>query len=166
MRDLINVDNVVIGYEKTGMLDPISLKVECNQFWGVLGPNGSGKTTLLNVLCLKANYGELTGQIKLDNRNMDDKIFKEKCFHMEQYDSNWPYLKVRETCFFAAKLFGNDSSRTLRMTFVCPENVQTAMRMLRLDASGTKWRNTARICSDSSDAVPFHRPPVWTSIIV
>lgn len=41
---------------------------------------------------------------------MDDKIFKDKCFLVEQYDSNWPYLKVRETCFFAAKLFGNGKS--------------------------------------------------------
>ena len=68
------------------------------------------QTTLLNVLCLKANYGELTGEIKLDKRHMNDKIFKEKCFLVEQYDSNWPYLKVRETCFFAAKLFGNGKS--------------------------------------------------------
>lgn len=50
MNDLIKLDNVVIGYDKTGLLDPISLRVECNQFWGVLGPNGSGKTTLLKTI--------------------------------------------------------------------------------------------------------------------
>ena len=50
MQDLISLDNVVIGYDRTGMLDPISLKVESNQFWGVLGPNGSGKTTLLKTI--------------------------------------------------------------------------------------------------------------------
>lgn len=50
MKELIKLENVVIGYEKTGMLDPISLKIESNQFWGVLGPNGSGKTTLLKTI--------------------------------------------------------------------------------------------------------------------
>lgn len=50
MQDLLKLDNVVIGYEKTGMLGPISLKVETNQFWGVLGPNGSGKSTLLKTI--------------------------------------------------------------------------------------------------------------------
>ena len=50
MTDLVRLENVVIGYEKTGLMDPVSLSVECNQFWGVLGPNGSGKSTLLKTV--------------------------------------------------------------------------------------------------------------------
>ena len=50
MQNLISLDNVVIGYDRIGMLDPISLTVESSQFWGVLGPNGSGKTTLLKTM--------------------------------------------------------------------------------------------------------------------
>ena len=49
MDDLIKLDDVIIGYDKTGLLDPISLRIECNQFWGVLGPNGSGKSNLFDA---------------------------------------------------------------------------------------------------------------------
>lgn len=101
--------------KKKCILENVSGTLTKGDVCAVMGPSGSGKTTLLNVLCLKANYGELTGEIKLDNRHMNDKIFKEKCFLVEQYDSNWPYLKVRETCFFAAKLFGNKSSSTFKI---------------------------------------------------
>ena len=37
---------------------------------------------------------------------MDNKVFKEKCFLVGQYDKNWPHLTVCETCTFAARLFG------------------------------------------------------------
>jgi len=50
MKNLIKLDNVAIGYEKEVFVDSINLSIECNQFWGVLGPNGSGKTTLLKTI--------------------------------------------------------------------------------------------------------------------
>ena len=50
MEELIKLENAAIGYEKTAMMDPITIGIECNQFWGVLGPNGSGKTTLLKTI--------------------------------------------------------------------------------------------------------------------
>lgn len=50
MKNLIKLDNVAIGYEKEVFVDSINLSIECNQFWGVLGPNGSGKTTLLKTM--------------------------------------------------------------------------------------------------------------------
>jgi len=50
MKNLIQLENVAIGYEKEVFVDSISLSIEYNQFWGVLGPNGSGKTTLLKTI--------------------------------------------------------------------------------------------------------------------
>ncbi len=50
MDQLVKLENVAIGYEKIAMMDPITIGIGCNQFWGVLGPNGSGKTTLLKTI--------------------------------------------------------------------------------------------------------------------
>lgn len=50
MSDLIKLEKVTIGYEKNGILGPVDLSIERNQFWGIMGPNGGGKSTLLKTL--------------------------------------------------------------------------------------------------------------------
>ncbi len=50
MQNLIELEDVTIGYENNGILGPLNLSIEKGQFWGILGPNGSGKSTLLKTL--------------------------------------------------------------------------------------------------------------------
>lgn len=50
MQNLIELEDVTIGYENKGILGPLNLSIEKGQFWGILGPNGSGKSTLLKTL--------------------------------------------------------------------------------------------------------------------
>ncbi len=50
MPNLIELEDVTIGYENKGMLGPLKLAIEKGQFWGILGPNGSGKSTLLKTI--------------------------------------------------------------------------------------------------------------------
>lgn len=50
MTNLIELEDVTIGYENKGMLGPLNLAIEKGQFWGILGPNGSGKSTLLKTV--------------------------------------------------------------------------------------------------------------------
>ncbi len=47
---LIKLEDVVIGYDKRGLLDSIGLSIQNGQFWGIVGPNGGGKTTLLKTI--------------------------------------------------------------------------------------------------------------------
>jgi ABC-type Mn2+/Zn2+ transport system ATPase subunit len=47
---LIKLEDVAIGYDKTGFLDSINLSIRHGQFWGIIGPNGGGKTTLLKTI--------------------------------------------------------------------------------------------------------------------
>jgi ABC-type Mn2+/Zn2+ transport system ATPase subunit len=47
---LIKLENLIIGYDKRGLLDSINLSIERSQFWGIIGPNGGGKTTLLKTI--------------------------------------------------------------------------------------------------------------------
>ncbi|HWP93689.1 MAG TPA: metal ABC transporter ATP-binding protein [Thermodesulfobacteriota bacterium] len=47
---LVKLEDVAIGYDKTGFLDSINLSIQHGQFWGIIGPNGGGKTTLLKTI--------------------------------------------------------------------------------------------------------------------
>lgn len=50
MSYLIRLEDVTIGYENKGILDPLGFSVEGGQFWGIMGPNGGGKSTLLKTI--------------------------------------------------------------------------------------------------------------------
>lgn len=47
----IEVENISKTFKNIKALDNISLTVNQNEVFGLLGPNGSGKTTLLHILC-------------------------------------------------------------------------------------------------------------------
>ncbi len=48
--ELIELEDVTIGYENKPMLGPLNLSIGSGEFWGILGPNGSGKSTLLKTI--------------------------------------------------------------------------------------------------------------------
>jgi ABC-type Mn2+/Zn2+ transport system ATPase subunit len=50
METLLELCDLVIGYDRRPLLNPISLAVRRGEFWGIVGPNGSGKTTLVKTL--------------------------------------------------------------------------------------------------------------------
>lgn len=50
MNKLINIDNIVAGYDNKIVLHDVSLNIWENDFLGIIGPNGGGKTTLLKII--------------------------------------------------------------------------------------------------------------------
>ena len=51
---IIELQNIGKTYGKgesaTEALKDINLRIECGEFWSIMGPSGSGKSTLLNIL--------------------------------------------------------------------------------------------------------------------
>ncbi len=61
MRSLLEVKDLVAGYQTRDVLKEIQLRVDEHMFIGILGPNGSGKSTFLQVLArsLKPTSGSV-----------------------------------------------------------------------------------------------------------
>lgn len=47
---LIELRQVLVGYQRQALLPPVDLTVRQGQFLGVVGPNGAGKTTLVRTM--------------------------------------------------------------------------------------------------------------------
>ncbi|MEG2770690.1 MAG: ATP-binding cassette domain-containing protein, partial [Oscillospiraceae bacterium] len=47
---IIKISNITKNYGDTCALDNVSLTIEENKIYGLLGRNGQGKTTLLNLI--------------------------------------------------------------------------------------------------------------------
>ncbi|MES2199790.1 MAG: metal ABC transporter ATP-binding protein [Chlamydiota bacterium] len=59
---VISLQDVSFSYEKTPILEQVTLSIEEGEFVGVFGPNGGGKTTLLRLLMgfLNPNKGKVS----------------------------------------------------------------------------------------------------------
>lgn len=91
----IVIKNLSKSYGTTSALDNVSLTIEPDKIYGLLGRNGAGKTTLLNILTNKifASAGEVTvdGQIVCENDAVLSQIF-----YMSERNLYPEGLKVRE----------------------------------------------------------------------
>ncbi len=72
---MLEIRNLICGYDAKFLLQEINLKVEDGELIGIIGPNGSGKTTLLRAITkvLKPKKGE----ILLKGKNIWDMGFRE-----------------------------------------------------------------------------------------
>lgn len=67
---LISAQGITQIYDRSPVLEEVSLTVERGQVVGLIGPNGSGKTTLLRAL-----YGSITptaGTVLIDGKNLKE----------------------------------------------------------------------------------------------
>jgi len=65
----LTVNNVGKSFEGLDVLRDISIGVNTNEIFGIIGPNGSGKTTLLNLI--SGLYSVDSGTIYLDQERID-----------------------------------------------------------------------------------------------
>ena len=63
---LIKISNLTKEYGKHTVLDNVSLSIEENKIYGLLGRNGAGKSTTINILC--GQLGKDSGNIIINNQ--------------------------------------------------------------------------------------------------
>ena len=103
---LIEVSNVTKFYDEQCVLKDISISIEENKIYGLLGRNGVGKTTLLNMITNRIFPTQ--GEIKIGGENIyeNDKILEKIYFMTEQnlYPKN---MKVREIFKWTKEFYKN-----------------------------------------------------------
>ncbi|MDR2067191.1 MAG: ABC transporter ATP-binding protein [Endomicrobium sp.] len=98
---MIKVENISAGYLKKQVLKNITLNIEKNNFFGIIGKNGVGKSTLLKVIAklLKPYSGDVL--INFENINsFSKKTFAHKVSFLPQYVDTSCGLFVKDFVMF------------------------------------------------------------------
>lgn len=86
------------------LLNDIKGEVTSGHVLAVLGPSGAGKTTLLNMLTLQQNGGTPSGYIRINGEPLTTKLYDRTCAYVEQFDTLWASLTVRDHLEYAMAL--------------------------------------------------------------
>ena len=111
--NIITIDNVCKNYKSKKALDNVSLKIEQNELFGLLGVNGAGKTTLIKILCGLTK--KTSGTITISDFDLEkdiDKI-KEIIDISPQETSVANNLTVKENLEFFANIYDNNDTNVI-----------------------------------------------------
>ncbi|KAJ3010711.1 hypothetical protein HKX48_007231 [Thoreauomyces humboldtii] len=89
--------------KQTAILRDVNVDVPTGSLTAILGGSGSGKTSLLNALAGRSN-GIVTGSITMNGRPAKEYISSGRVAYVQQTDQLLPYLSVRDTLRYAARL--------------------------------------------------------------
>ncbi|MGP6169665.1 ATP-binding cassette domain-containing protein [Microbacterium sp. A204] len=103
MTAVIEVNNLTKRYKDKNALDNVSLAIEENAIYGLLGRNGAGKTTLMSILT--AQNFESAGTVKVfgEHPYENSRVLSRICFVRES--QKYPDDATPRHAFKAASLF-------------------------------------------------------------
>lgn len=86
----IEINNVTVKIDNQIVLSDINLKIEQNEFLGIIGPNGGGKTTLLKTIL--GLIKPISGTIKIFEDNLQNQ--RQTIGYVPQYNSFEPNFPI------------------------------------------------------------------------
>merc|ERR1711959_829487 len=86
------------------ILQDVKAQFQAGKCTALMGPSGAGKTSLLNVLCGRAKYGEVTGEVLANGTRIEPAFFKQQLTYVPQNDVLWSALTVRQLLMYTAQL--------------------------------------------------------------
>ncbi|MDU5109295.1 MAG: ABC transporter ATP-binding protein [Clostridium sp.] len=102
----IKISNLTKEYGKHRVLDNVSLTIEENKIYGLLGRNGAGKTTLLNLITNRIFQTE--GTITIDDENVvENGAALEKIYFMTELDLYPEGMKVKDLFKWTKEFYRN-----------------------------------------------------------
>ncbi|MEV0645662.1 ABC transporter ATP-binding protein [Phytomonospora sp. NPDC050363] len=101
-NNVVEVDDLRVSYGDVTALEGVSLTLEANKIYGLIGRNGSGKTSLMSVLA--AFRRPDSGQVRVEGRDPyeDAELASRICLIRESGDL--PTAKVRQILSMIARL--------------------------------------------------------------
>ncbi|HHV13450.1 MAG TPA: ABC transporter ATP-binding protein [Clostridiales bacterium] len=126
----IEINNVSKNYKDTCALNNVSLKIEKNKIYGLLGRNGAGKSTLLNVITNRvfADSGEvlIDGIPSVEN----DKV-QQKVYLMSEVTLYPDKMKIKDTFRWSGEFYsGFDMEYAMAMAERFGLNVNKTVKSL------------------------------------
>jgi drug efflux transport system ATP-binding protein len=104
--DAIEIQELVKKFGELTAVDSLSLKVQNEEVFGIVGPDGAGKTTLIRILCgLIDPDGGSASILGLDLSRQKEKI-KNQIGYLSQRFSLYSDLTVDENIEFFAEIHG------------------------------------------------------------
>ncbi|WP_010250389.1 ABC transporter ATP-binding protein [Acetivibrio cellulolyticus] len=100
----IKVKNITKYYGRVCALDNISIKIEPDKIYGLLGRNGAGKSTLLNLMTNRLFPTE--GEITVDGKSVveNDKAI-EQIYYMTEQDLYPGNMKVKDIFYWTKEFY-------------------------------------------------------------
>ena len=102
----LEIKNVSKTFKDTKALDNVSVRIEENKIYGLLGRNGAGKTTLLNIINNRLYPDQ--GSVTLDGQDVseNDQILKQ--FYLIGEKNLFPdTIKVKDAFKWSGEFFPN-----------------------------------------------------------
>eukprot|EP00933_Yihiella_yeosuensis_P051158 TRINITY_DN49013_c0_g1_i1.p1 TRINITY_DN49013_c0_g1~~TRINITY_DN49013_c0_g1_i1.p1 ORF type:complete len:855 (-),score=156.14 TRINITY_DN49013_c0_g1_i1:166-2649(-) len=96
----------LVLHNGTTVLQGVTGEFKAGKICAIMGPSGAGKTTFMNALCGKAYYGEVTGQVYINEEEATISDFKPCIGFVPQDDIVHEVLTVGEQIQVAALLRG------------------------------------------------------------
>ena len=92
------------GSDNLRLLNNVSGVFSGGRMCALMGESGAGKTTLMDVIALRKEGGEISGDILLNGFPQEEISFRRCSGYVEQFDVQSAELTVRETMRFSAQL--------------------------------------------------------------
>lgn len=122
MTNVIQIENVTKTYDEAKVIDQVTLHVEENKIYGLLGRNGAGKTTLMKLITAQVfpTSGEISvfGEQPYENINVLENI----CFIKEsqQYPDNYRVQDALDVARYLFKYWNEEFAMELVEEFQLP----------------------------------------------
>ncbi len=103
----IDIRDATVRYGRMKAVNGVTLSVQRNEIFGMLGPNGSGKTTLIRSLC--GLHGFASGTVSVLGQEIHgrtDSAFRRRLGYMSQRFALYEDLTARENLNFQAGIYG------------------------------------------------------------
>ncbi|HOB11567.1 MAG TPA: ABC transporter ATP-binding protein [Syntrophomonadaceae bacterium] len=99
---MIRAENISKRFSSIQALDRVSLQVNQQDIFGLIGPDGAGKTTLMRIICGLMSQDE--GQVRLMDQ-APELIDRQNLGYMPQRFSLYPDLTIQENIEFFGSLY-------------------------------------------------------------
>ena len=154
MEKSIIFKNIWKSFGKTKALEGISLSVNKQEIFGLIGPDGAGKTTLMRILATL--YLPDRGEVFLENYDVIDdyRQVRQEIGYMPGEFSLYPDLTVEENLQFFASVFDTTVEENYDLIKGLYSHIEPFKKRRAGDLSGGMKQKLALSCA------LIHRPRV------